>query len=68
MRLAGLACACGECELYAVAPGQTIEPQGNLFFLVKARDDEGWCEACWVKRYGVDSRPPLRGGLAKNLD
>jgi hypothetical protein len=58
VKLPGLSCAdCGAPELLSVAPGSG---EVRLFNVMLRRPVlvEGWCEACWVRRWGL--KAPIR--------
>lgn len=64
MRLDNLCCAdCGEAEIISVWPGKE-DVQMELFRLIPGRPVRGWCEACWLKRFGPKPALPRRGSRA----
>lgn len=60
MKLADLRCAdCDSDDLIAFWPGKE-DVQLEMFRLIPGRPVRGWCEQCWIKRFGPTPRLPPR--------
>lgn len=53
---------CGGDDIIAVWPGKE-DVQLEMFRLIPGRPARGWCEACWLQRYGPKPRLPKRRNI-----